>query len=354
MEIILSFLKKKVGSIRINIYLCKINFNRFNMEHKNSMMAVAALLAAIVMTGCTSTPRVIVDVVEQLPSLPADARPIGKVNVMEGDMTPADQCLYSNMLSLAVKKTAACGGNALHVDDHKRGGLTTKCHRIWGTMYLVPDSLLTDETPMSVAQLEEKHDQELLEMNSRKDSTQRKTYGGPTSILKVNCGPSIMTSELVAGSKTYKNETGFALDVDYQHLWHSGLGFGINYLYHKTSLESNYSIAMHYIGPSFVASHQFGQYVRVDGSLGIGCSFLREDYDTDAYAHVTRDNLEKTGIAFLAQLGIDFMATKHIGLGLQLNSYVTKLKRPKNVNTDRWSFYGVKQIDILFGARYYF
>ena len=27
---------------------------------------------------------------------------------------------------------------------------------------------------------------------------------------------------------------------------------------------------------------------------------------------------------------------------------------PKNVNTDRWSFYGVKQIDILFGARYYF
>ena len=356
------------------MYLCTIIVNYFNMKQKSVMMAIGALLAAIVTTGCTSTPRVLVEVVKELPSQPVEkvvvydigqrvpvgALPIGKVNVMEGDMMSADQCLYSNMLSLAVKKTAACGGNALHVDDHKKGGLTTKCHRIWGTMYLVPDSLLTGVEPMTVAQLEEKHDQELLEMN-RKDeqntknaSKKKKMFDNPISILKVDFGPSLMTSEIDAGSITYRRETGFVFDVGYQHVWCSGLGFGFNYLYHHTPLDSRYSITMHYVGPSFVASFKLAQHIRVYASLGIGCGFLNEDYDSDLNVYVSKNNLGKMGVSFLGQLGIEYMVTKQFGIGLQLNSYAMSLKRPKNVNTDKWGFYGVKQLDMMMGLRYYF
>ena len=47
------------------------------------------------------------------------------------------------------------------------------------------------------------------------------------------------------------------------------------------------------------------------------------------------------------------MVVKNVGLGLQFNAYTMKLKRPANVNTDRFNFYGVRHLDALLGLRIY-
>lgn len=104
------------------------------------MGAIVALL-----TGCQSTPRVIAELTEHYPArqadfvmvyelgapVPAEAKVIGTVKVTDGGMTPAYNCLYGNMVSLAVKKTAESGGNALRIDQHKEPSIwTSTCHRI--------------------------------------------------------------------------------------------------------------------------------------------------------------------------------------------------------------------------------
>lgn len=338
-----------------------------------SFISAAVVVAtAIHLTSCSSTPRMVVDVVEHLPSLspdsvriydtdqhmPQGARPIGKVDVMGGDMTPADKCRYINMLSLAVRKTADCGANALHVDGDRKFGLTSNCHRVWGTMYVLPDGVLTGDTPFTLAQMEERKDQKLLEQVALKqavsqdaqnpDSKRKVVYGGPLNILKVNAGPSWMVSELaLSSSQSFKNESGFGLDVDFQHLWQSGLGFGINYLYHYVSLaSSSYNYKLHYIGPSIVASYMLGSRVRTDAAVGLGYSVFSE-------VMARNGSRQESGLGILTQLGIEVMVVKNVGVGFQLNTYTMKLKRPENINTDRFSFYGIRHIDALLGLRFY-
>ena len=83
--------------------------------------------------SCQTAPRVITELTEKHParttdsvmiyeigdSVPAEARVIGKIKCTDGGLTPTAKCLYSNMLALAVKKTAESGGNVLRIDKHK-------------------------------------------------------------------------------------------------------------------------------------------------------------------------------------------------------------------------------------------
>ena len=106
-------------------------------------MVVASLL-----TGCQTAPKVIAELTEHYPArqadsvmvyelgdqVPAEAKVIGTVRVTDGGITPAYNCLYSNMVSLAVRKTAESGGNALRIDQHKEPSFwTSTCHRIWSS-----------------------------------------------------------------------------------------------------------------------------------------------------------------------------------------------------------------------------
>ena len=117
------------------------------------------VLVAVMLASCS--PRVTVNLVESLPArqvdsvmvyetdeaVPAGARKIGTVKATDSGFTFTEDCLYSNMLSLAVRKTAECGGNALHVDKHKKPSFWgSSCHRVYGTMYEIPDSLVSIDT----------------------------------------------------------------------------------------------------------------------------------------------------------------------------------------------------------------
>lgn len=98
-----------------------------------------SLFWTFLLTGCQTAPRVIAELTEQHParqadsvlvyelgdSVPAEAKVIGTVRVTDGGLTKTYNCLYGNMLSLAVKKTAESGGNALRIDRHKEPSVWT-------------------------------------------------------------------------------------------------------------------------------------------------------------------------------------------------------------------------------------
>ena len=324
---------------------------------------ICFVLLAAILTGCSTTPKVIADVVEQLPSQPAEkvvvyntdervprgAKPIGKVNVTDGGMTPAYKCLYGSMLALAVRKTAECGGNALHVDEHRTPNFfTSSCHRIWGTMYVLPDSLVSGDAPSTLLLLEEEKDRELLAMTQKQIKRREKALDNPDNIFKVNVGPSWITSELQTPTKTYKNVRGIALELGYQHLWRSGIGIGFSYLYHSTSFDEAYGVKLHYFGPSVVYGIKLGDSWRMDGALGLGCSVYMEE----AKNTMVSKNFESS-VGILGQIGIEYMLSKSIGIGIQFNSFTMSMKRPAGIDTSKYDFYGIKRIDAQFGLRFY-
>ena len=322
------------------------------------------VLVAAILTGCSTTPKVIVDVVEQLPSQPAEkvmvynidervpkgAKPIGKVNVTDGGITPANKCLYGNMLALAVRKTAECGGNALHVDEHKTPNFfTSNCHRIWGTMYVLPDSLVSGDAPSTILLLEEVKDRELLAKKQKQIKRREKALDNPDNIFKVNVGPSWITSEMQTPTKTYKSVRGIALELGYQHLWRSGIGIGYNYLYHSTSFDEVYSVKLHYFGPSVVYGVKLGDSWRMDGALGLGYSVYMEKEVKGFMV----GNSSESNVGILGQIGVEYMLSKSIGIGIQFNSFTMSMKRPTGIDTSKYGFYGIKRIDAQFGFRFY-
>ena len=318
------------------------------------------IVAGMVLAGCSSAPKVVADVTEQLPSRPADkvmvyetadsvpavARPIGKVKVTDGGMTPTYNCLYSNMLSLAIKKTAESGGNALHIDEHRTPNFSSSCHRIWGTMYLMPDTMANGNAPSVISQMEKNYDKELLTIAQNQIQRREKIFDNPKDIVKVNVGPSWITSEIQTYDRTYKNETGFGFGIDYLHLWRSGIGFGINYMYHYTSFDSDFSAKMHYIGPSLVGSTKLGSSWRMDAALGIGYSVYSEAYNRAGEE-------SESNVGAITQLGIEYMLSKRIGLGLQLNTLTMRMKRPDDIDTKEYDFYGIRRLDAQLGMRIY-
>ena len=320
---------------------------------------------AFMLAGCSSTPRVVADVTETLPAqsaekvsiyevdaeVPEEARAIGKVKVTDGGMTPTYNCLYGNMLALAVRKTAECGGNALHIDEHRKPNLASTCHRIWGTMYLLPDSLTYANAPNTIQQLEAENDAQLATMVREQISRTERMLDNPSDILKVNAGFSWITSEMQTPTRTYKSKRGFSAGVDYIHLWRKGLGFGINYLYHTTSFDEGFSIKMHYIGPSFVASMKLGTQWRFGALLGIGYSSYTERADGYMYGFGLSET--KSGVGVLGQLGLEYMLSKQVGLGLQMNTFTMSLERPSGFDTDRYDFYGIRRVDLQLGLRFY-
>ena len=143
------------------------------MKKKEFMKMVLFSAVAVCLTSCAMNPKVTADLMGTYPqrsadqvviyeegdTVPANATVVGKVKVTDGGMTRTLDCLYGNVLALAVKKTAESGGNALHIDNHKQPDFVSTCHRIWGTMLLLPDSLVNNVSTVKTLQ---EHSQEYL------------------------------------------------------------------------------------------------------------------------------------------------------------------------------------------------
>ena len=326
------------------------------------MKGIVLLMTGGILTGCSVLPKVVADANESLPSrsadhvmiyeeedvIPAEARVIGKVKVTDGGMTPVYKCLYGNMLALAVKETAASGGNALHIDKHKKPSIPfgSNCHRIWGTMYLMPDSMVNTDTPSILQQLEEKNDAELLSMQKKYINRSEKMFRSQRNILKVNGGLAWITSEFETNMAIYKRKRGYAFSAEYEHMFLNGFGVGLSYLHFGADFVDGFNLRMHYVGPSGVFALPIGDKWKWDMSLSIGYTKYTEEYYDFS--------VSESRVGVLYQTGIEYMLSRHFGVGFQVNAFSVGLKRPEEIDTSRYDFYGVRHVDTMLGLRYYF
>ena len=117
-------------------------------------------------------------------------------------------------------------------------------------------------------------------------------------------------------------------------------------MYHYTSFDSDFSAKMHYIGPSLVGSIKLGSSWRMDAALGIGYSVYSEAYNRAGEE-------SESNVGAITQLGIEYMLSKRIGLGLQLNTLTMRMKRPDDIDTKEYDFYGIRRLDAQLGMRIY-
>lgn len=158
-----------------------------------------------------------------------------------------------------------------------------------------------------------------------------------TNIIKLNYGPGLVTSKIVSYRTTYKNVNVMSLSADYEHIWPSGFGFGINasqnYI-HKTSNN------VFYVGASFVAQYVTTEGWRWEGALGLG--YAANDFDVEDSTN---------GIGIFQVAGVSYQLTKHWGLGLELRLLNSRYEKPKGWDTEN---YGVNMLNLSLGLRYQF
>ena len=68
---------------------------------------------------------------------------------------------------------------------------------------------------------------------------------------------------------------------------------------------------------------------------------------------VTDGGMTPTNIGVLGQLGVEHMFSDRIGIGLQLNTFTMRMKRPDNMDTSKYDFYGIRRLDAQIGLRFY-
>lgn len=330
---------------------------------------IVITMCAIMLACCQSAPKIVAELEGNYParladsvmvyevgeSVPAEAKVIGKVKVTDGGLTPTYKCLYGNMLALAIKKTAESGGNALRIDEHKKpASFGSTCHRIWGTMMLVPDSLVNCGTTTSLQEIEMNKDKELADMTRGQISKVEKLFNNPYDILRMSIGPGWITSEIEASTSfyksVYKRKVGFSGSADYLHFWRYGFGLGANYQFYWASFDEGFDISMHYVGPCVAYGLNFGNRWRMDMTLGLGYTYFTESYRNGAN---NNQSASQSRLGFSSQLGIEYKVSEKVGLALQMNGFSVSLKRPEDIDTDKYDFWGIKHIDAQLGFRIY-
>ena len=173
----------------------------------------------------------------------------------------------------------------------------------------------------------------------------------PSNIIKIGAGYGLITSDIQTVNRIYKSKGGLTLSADYLHVWKSGLGFGINYLYYGTSMdEEDIKMKMHYIGPSFVASGTFRDKWRLETAVGLGYVKYIEK-DKTPYLSIT---MTDSNIGLMYQAGIEYRIAKQVGIGLQVDYFTVKLTQPEGYNSSKqYDYYGIKRLDTTLGLRFY-
>ena len=158
-----------------------------------------------------------------------------------------------------------------------------------------------------------------------------------SNVIKVNGGLDFVTSKMYLPENLYYGNQivahswrpGVSVSADYEHLWKSGWGVGVNFIYtdtrysakgHIVNQQTNehekisLSLTTVYIGPSVVYGGTFGGHWRAECALGMG------------YGQLGGRLADNGGFAIMSKGGIEYMINSHIGVGVELNSLVVFTK----------------------------
>ena len=299
-------------------------------------------MAALLMASCA--PRVVTDmytseyaalspdsvrVFLMNEKVPEQTLAIGTVKVVDGGL--AAKGSFKQVLDLAVKATAKNGGNGLVITEHRQPDLRSTIHRIWGTMLRMPET----ESDTSVVKgslyhaLAQPADNQYVQTyQSPYEEIKKRNENAPRNILRFSVGPSWLISDFQVGERVYKSKCGIDVSVDYDHVWTSGLGLGVNYLHNYTSFEEGFDQRLDYIGPSLVLA----LYSESVGNLSVS----------------------ESHVAPLMRMGLEYKVSDQIALGAQMNMITVRLDKPEGFELKDNEFYGIKRFGIQVGMRYYF
>lgn len=316
------------------------------------MAAVACTL-----TGCA--PRVVTDMFStDYPPTSADSVrvflmgentpnksvAIGTVKVVDNGLSVKGS--YERVLSMAVDATAKNGGNGLAITEHRRPDGHSTIHRVWGVMLRLPQGVADTLTGNTVERALSRSDYvEYLAYKQTQQNVRQRYEQAPRNIVRFSVGPSWLVSNYQLGNKMYQSKMGVDVAVDYDHVWKSGLGIGINYLHNYTSFDEGVCMRLNYIGPSFVGTLPYRKS-RWDIVLGVG------------YCHYSESlgamSCSESHVAPYMRIGWEYKLGQNIALGLQTNLITVKLDKPDDVVLQKNEFYGIQRMGLQAGLRYYF
>ena len=334
-------------------------------------------LLATLLTGCapkvvtnmltnewpeTSPDSVYVFNTDQEP--PAGSQTIGKVKVIDNGFSVNGT--FERVLQMAINATALNGGNGLQITEHRWPGHSS-IHRIWGTMLRIPESALIKEKEpenkdysvlenllppdeyedyMKYRETRQFYEYEMKEYVKQVQKVQEIQKQMPRNIFRLSVGPTLMTSKYQVDNHIYKSRVGLDILFDYDHVWKSGFGFGINYKHNYTSFDEGIKTRIDYIGPSFVIAPQISKTCRYDVALGFGYGRYKESYGGLSYT--------ENRFAAMMRIGLEWRVAHQLALGPQINIFTMSMKKPEGIELEKNDTYGIQHVGLQVGLRYYF
>lgn len=331
--------------------------------------AIIAILTLLGLASCS--PKVVTDMftTEFAPTsadsvhlfrygqpVPPHTRAIGEVKVVDNGLSTGGS--FERVLGMAIDATAKNGGNGLIITKHRNPDVKSTIHRVWGTILRIPDDVMssiaaasrpvvpTDSVTISRLDYEEflRYQAERAEyqaMQLKRDSIME---NAPRNVYRVSVGPSWLTSTYQLGNYLYKSRRGIDMAVDYEHVWHSVVGFGINYMRNNTSFDEGAKTRIDYIGPSLVLSYPFG---KMRYHMAIGAGYCRFSESSPFNSH------SENKVSPLIRIGLEYRLFTHMAFGVQMDIYSLHMDKPDDIIMEKGEVYGFQRAGLKAGISVY-
>lgn len=302
-------------------------------------------LVAILLASCS--PKVVTNLVKTYPnSVPTDsvwvielgdpvpnsAETIGRVSVV--DRGASTKCRYDEVVHLAQEAIGKAGGNALAITDHREPSLWgSSCHQISGLMLRLSDR--------EVDTLKVNPVQDMISFDRATAKNERAKRRAPANTFEVSMGYGWITSKLYDfNNLAIGNKGGMEWKLGYEHVWSTGLGIGVQYSGFKAAFPGG-DMFLTYLAPEFTGRVKFDKWILKYG-LGMGLFLYNEPYYSTA------------GFGTHLTLGVEYMLTSQVGLGISANSVSASLPERDGVKLNNNEKSGIGRFNLLGGLRVYF
>ena len=173
-------------------------------------------------------------------------------------------------------------------------------------------------------------------------------------MFKLSAGPMWTTSKLylTADAKEYvSDQRGYGMALSMSYTGNKAYGYGLDFYGSRTEIEipSKYSYIgvdptylMMYLGPSVLIGGNITPWMRIDLSLGIGAAYYHDDAES------------KFGFGSRASLGLEFLVTKTVGLGVDCVRQRGIFSKPDGFKQPDNEAYGFENLGVMFTARFHY
>lgn len=299
-----------------------------------------------VLSSCA--PTVLTNVMKAYPSIPTDsvvifepgtplpnsAEPLGRVMVQNN--SASFKCQHEKIVQVAVEETAKMGGNGLALIDYygKPGRYRNmSCDQVRGVMIYMKDMVIDSLSPNPVMKA--------IELTQTMAEEQRRKRQAPYNTILASVGYGWITSRLYspAGDRL-SSVGGMEWQLSYERVFNSGWGFGFQYSGFRSDSPFG-NMRLNYVAPTFLTRTKLNQWIFSCG-IGVGVFF----YNDEIY--------HSTGAGFNADLGVEYMVSKNIGLGVSLNAISGSLPKQEGFDYNDDETSGIARVSLKGGIRFYF